>query len=246
VPRVLDLDTPAAAWTKRRPAASQSARSRLRRSTANANPLVSTVGHFSSSAIWWGVGEDAAAQRLSRFSGSAHPICPKRPSRRSRLLISEATGRRRREGLTKPVARSFYPEGDNGMNGDDQIVRGEDFLAELDRRGAGGCPSCGYGGMVTFGLGGELEPLSLLTKSQIRGDSRQSIPMIRRCSARRSTPSPATTADSCLSGTARSAAVRKQRPGLSPDARANAVGRGRGHRRTVSSPALQLRPPHMP
>ena len=32
--------------------------------------------------------------------------------------------------------------------------------------GAGG----GYGGMVTFGLGGELEPLSLLTKSQIRGE----------------------------------------------------------------------------
>jgi hypothetical protein len=56
------------------------------------------------------------------------------------------------------------------MNGDDPIVRGEDFLAEIDRRGAGACPSCGYVGMVTFGLGGELEPLFLLTKSQIRGE----------------------------------------------------------------------------
>jgi hypothetical protein len=52
---------------------------------------------------------------------------------------------------------------------DDPIIRGEDLISEVAAKGGSGCAVCGHYGFITFSTGGELEPLFLLTNSQIEG-----------------------------------------------------------------------------
>lgn len=52
--------------------------------------------------------------------------------------------------------------------GDEEIFSAEQLLEALRAAGAdSGCPVCGHLGFMSMGLGGELEPLYLVSKAQL-------------------------------------------------------------------------------